>query len=305
MSRSIIFNILLLVVLQGGVVGQNAQLLVLGSSQDAGTPQVGCLKNCCSSIWDNPAYAKKVASVAFSDGKNFYLIDATPDLPAQYMAASAHYEGLSFGGIFITHAHIGHYTGLMYLGRESMGAKDIPVYCMPRMKQFLEENGPWNQLVTLGNIQLIALQEEREYPLINGVSVKPLKVPHRDEYSETVGFLINAEKSFLYLPDIDKWDVWERPIEAMIQTVDHAFIDATFFDGDELTGRDISEVPHPFVVESIARFEGLSESDRNKIQFIHLNHTNPLHDTSSAAYRQVIDFGAHVAQEGLIVPLND
>jgi len=32
--------------------------------------------------------------------------------------------GLS--GIFLTHRHIGHYAGLMYLGKEVIGAKDLP-----------------------------------------------------------------------------------------------------------------------------------------------------------------------------------
>eukprot|EP00957_Ditylum_brightwellii_P156501 11911053-Ditylum_brightwellii.AAC.1 len=63
-------------------------------------------------------------------------------------------------GIFLTHAHIGHYTGLMYLGREALGAVDVPVYAMPRMRSFLKNNGPWSQLVSLGNINIQNLEEK-------------------------------------------------------------------------------------------------------------------------------------------------
>jgi pyrroloquinoline quinone biosynthesis protein B len=131
-----------------------------------------------------------------------------------------------------------------------------------------------------------------------------LQVPHRDEFSETVGYRISGPNhSALFIPDINKWELWERSISDEIDNVDYALLDATFFDGDELPGRDMSEIPHPFVVESMALFDPLPAAERSKIWFIHMNHSNPLLDSNSNAYRRVIEAGYNVAHEGLQLPL--
>ena len=199
------------------------------------------------------------------------------------------YESSDFpDAIFITHAHIGHYTGLMYLGRESANADSVPVYTMPRMKNFIENNGPWSQLVNLGNIVPKKLDTSGVIQL-GTVTIDCFLVPHRDEYSETVGFRIKGpNKSVLFIPDIDKWHKWDRSIIEFISSVDYAFLDATFYDGEEIRQRDISEIPHPFVIESMALFDGLPDEEKQKIQFIHLNHTNPLLNSDSKQHKRVI-----------------
>ena len=172
---------------------------------------------------------------------------------------------------------MGHYVGLLQLGREAMGAKGMPVYLMPRMKEFLENNAPWSQLVALGNIKLILIAQDQPIQLTSNLRVTPLKVPHRDEFSETVGFRIEtSEKSLLFIPDIDKWPLWERDIRAEVARVDVALLDATFYQEGELPNRNMSEIPHPFVAETINLFSPLPATEKRKIKFIHFNHTNPL-----------------------------
>lgn len=176
-------------------------------------------------------------------------------------------------GILLTHAHIGHYLGLAQLGREVMGAKNVRVYAMPRMREFLEKNGPWDQLVKLGNISLHAMQGE--FALNERISVTALRVPHRDEYSETVGFIVKGpNRSILWLPDIDKWEKWDTPLESVLERVDIAYVDGTFHTADELPGRNMSEIPHPFIIETIQRLG--NSLVKAKIRFIHLNQSNPL-----------------------------
>lgn len=300
--RSCVLCCTFLILGQQLVLGQTLELIVLGTSQDAGTPQIACDRSCCSERWKSKE-THSVASLGFSDGERFYMIDATPDFPVQFMEAQSHFVGQSFGGIFLTHAHIGHYTGLMYLGREAMGASNTPVYCMPRMKAFLEANGPWSQLVTLGNIKLVELSSNQAVQLSSELQIIAVPVPHRDEFSETVGYEVVAQQSLFYVPDIDKWKIWEQPIEAVIAAVDYALLDGTFFSGDELPGRDLSTIPHPFVEESLKRFEALSSEERNKIHFIHLNHSNPLHDPNSSASKVVAGFGAYVAKKNMVFDL--
>ena len=198
---------------------------------------------------------------------------------------------------------MGHYAGLMFLGHEAMGGKNIQVYAMPRMQGYLRSNGPWSQLVEFNNIVLQPLTHNKAVTLA-GMSVTPLLVPHRDEFSETVGYLIKgANKSALFIPDINKWSVWETEIAQIIQTVDYALLDATFYGDGELPGRDMSKVPHPLVTETMKALSGLSLEERNKVWFIHMNHTNPLLNPGSEEANTVRANGFNIAVEGIRLPL--
>jgi pyrroloquinoline quinone biosynthesis protein B len=169
----------------------------------------------------------------------------------------------------------------MYIGKEGMNGSKIPVYAMPRFINFLTNNGPWSQLVSLGNMNLKPLESQAPITLDSGLTVIPIVVPHRDEFSETVGYkIIGAKKSALYIPDIDKWKLWERNIIKEVNAVDYAFIDGTFYEDGEIN-RPIKEVPHPFISETVSIFKNEPLSVKQKIYFIHLNHTNPAHNKTS------------------------
>ena len=279
-------------------------LIVLGTAQDAGSPQINCTKICCQAIFDGKQNATPVVALGVIDPVNHeqFLFEATPDITLQLrtLKNSAPLEISEIPtAIFLTHAHIGHYTGLMYLGKEAMNAQQVPVFVYPKMQVFLENNGPWSQLVTNKNIVLKTMQTNKLQQLNSQLSVLPFQVPHRDEFSETVGYQINGpKKSALFIPDIDKWEKWETSIIDAIQKVDYAFIDATFFSGKEIQARDISEIPHPFVIESIELFEKLPPTEKAKIHFIHMNHTNPLLKPKSFESKQVEALGFNIARPG-------
>ena len=224
------------------------------------------------------------------------MIDATPDFPKQYHVLTQN-GNYNLEGILLTHAHIGHYTGLMHLGREVMGAKSLSVYVMPRMKTFLESNGPWDQLVTLGQIDLRSMRDKSTQPLNQRISVNPFLVPHRDEFSETVGYrVVGPSHSLVYIPDIDKWENWDRDIGEVILENDYILIDGTFFGDGEIPNRSMEEIPHPFIIESMERFNNLSEKEKSKIRFIHLNHTNPALNNESAERKSMTLKGLKVAR---------
>jgi len=207
-------------------------------------------------------------------------------------------------GVFLTHAHIGHYTGLMHFGREAVGASDIPVYAMPMMAAYLSNNGPWDQLLSLQNIELRPLADGVPVELNGSLRVTPIQVPHRQEYSETVGYRIDGpNKSAVFIPDIDKWENWSTDIRDVIRDVDYALLDATFFADGELPGRDMSMIKHPFVSESMALFDALSDEQKSRVIFIHMNHTNPLLIDGSPAQSEVQKRGFRFAKEGLRLPL--
>jgi len=256
-------------------------VVVLGIAQDGGYPQAGCRRADCIEAFESGKRAH-VASLGIVDpvSGQRWIIDATPDFPTQLhqleRIAGPPRSGASIlDGILLTHAHIGHYLGLAHLGREVLGARRIAVFAMPRMRAFLQTNGPWSQLVTLENISLEKLAADERISLNERISVTPLLVPHRDELSETVGFLVHGPaRSILWLPDIDKWEKWSMPIEDLVASVDIAYLDATFYSAGELPGRNLAEIPHPTVEETMARFAG--STSRAKIRFIHLNQSNPL-----------------------------
>lgn len=279
---------------------KETSIVILGTIQDAGSPQIGCLKECCSQLKDQDKKNRKVCSMGVinPNSRTKYLIDATPNISEQlnYLNKLGTSEKL-VDGIFLTHAHIGHYTGLMYLGKEGVSARDINVYALSRMKNFLETNGPWEKLVQNKNIKLKDLSNQDTVFLDKNLKVLPIVVPHRDEYSETVGYKVIGEtRSALFIPDIDKWDKWDLSIIQEISKVDYAFIDGTFYDGEEINHRDISEIPHPFIIESMSLLKNLSSKEKNKVYFIHLNHTNPALDEDSNAFKQIHENGFHVAR---------
>ena len=246
------------------------ELVVLGIAQDAGIPHLGCDQPLCRSIRDGKRKPERVSSlglVSRATGQA-YLFDATPDMVSQLGTLTA---GKAPAGVFLTHAHIGHYTGLMYFGRESMDAKGVPIYGSERMVRFLTGNGPWSQLVTRNNITLKPLIPDTPVVLDGGVRVTPFVVPHRDEFTDTVGYLIErGSRRAIFIPDIDQWSKWSRSIRELVDGVDLAFLDGTFASADELPGRAIADIPHPLMPAT----RGLLKGARGQVWFIHLNHTN-------------------------------
>ena len=273
---------------------QAQKLYVLGTLQDGGSPHMGCEKLCCA-VQKSQDY---VSSIGVVGERQSFIFDATPDFVSQtnYLKEVSGHKSVA---IFLTHAHMGHYTGLMNLGREAYNAVKTMVYAMPKMVHFLSKNGPWSQLVSLKNIALMPLQENQIVFLDQSLSVTPLKVPHRDEYSETVGYLIKGKnKTALYVPDIDKWSKWNRSIVALVKKVDYAFLDGTFFADGELP-RPMSEVPHPFVSETAALLGSLPLKERQKVYFIHLNHSNPARNSAFKGRLDLERLGFQFAAFGL------
>ena len=264
----------------------NWELVVLGIAQDAGIPQLNCQQPLCVSIRAGKRRAERVSSLGLIDrtsGRAF-LFDATPDFNAQIHALTG---GRPPDGIFLTHAHIGHYTGLMYLGRESINARAVPVYATDKMLEFLDTNGPWSQLVALGNIERRPVEFDRALTIADSVRVTAFRVPHRDEFSDTVGYRIEGpRKSAIFIPDIDRWEKWERSIRDVANSVDLAFLDGTFASPTEVN-RNIEEIPHPMM----GRTRELLKGTKAKLWFIHINHTNAEIDAED------------VVREGMTFPL--
>lgn len=261
-------------------------LIVLGIAQDAGIPHLRCTTGVCAAVRSGKRKPEKVSSVGVVNRRTgqAYLFDATPDFVAQVDALTG---GKPPDGIFLTHAHIGHYTGLMYLGRESIGARDVAVLGTARMAAYLRANGPWSLLVANRNIVLTAVEPGRAIEVAPGLRVTPFLVPHRDEFSDTVGYRIEGPRATaLYVPDTDRWETWPTSIRTLAETADLAFLDGTFASASEVPGRNINEIPHPLMAATRKLLAGV----RARLWFIHVNHTNAEIDAADVV-REGMEFG--------------
>ncbi len=249
--------------------------LLLGVAQDAGVPHIGCNCQTCMLARQDPHQRQLPVSLALIDHRahTSWVIDATPAFPEQLAMLQAYAPGYQLAGVLLTHAHIGHYTGLMYLGREALNAKSVPVYASPMLCAYLTSNGPWSQLVKLGNISLRPITASVPLALSQRLRVTPLQVPHRAEFSDTLAYLVHGPaRSLFYCPDIDRWEHWSQSLPRLLETVDIALLDGTFFSTTELPGRDLAEIPHPLVGATVELLAGTPA----RVYFIHLNHSNPL-----------------------------
>lgn len=279
----------------------NQYIVVLGTAQDGGFPHIGCSRDCCLAFYQGKASKQKVVSLGLIDidSQQKFLFEATPDITTQLAELENNHlkKESIIDGIFLTHAHIGHYTGLQFLGREALGKKNIPVFAMPKMKSFLENNGPWSQLVDLKNIKISNIKHDSAIAFNPNLKVTPFLVPHRDEFSETVGYKIEGEKkSVLFIPDINKWKLWKKDIIEEVKKVDYAFLDATFLKDGEIP-RPMSEVPHPFISETVDVFKNESFETKQKVIFIHFNHSNPALQPNSKERKEIEKLGFQFASE--------
>jgi len=281
---------------------QQPFVVVLGTAQDGGFPQAGCTNACCDWARADLSRRRLPACLGVVDpvSQQRWMLDCTPNFPEQLEVLNQVSDpSWGLAGVFLTHGHIGHYVGLIHLGKEVMGARGIPLYVMPRMRSFIESDSPWRQLVEQDHVRVHPLSHGGEVVLNERIRITPFEVPHRDEISETVGFRVSGPgRSIIHLPDIDSWDAWQGDVSTLLSGVAVAWLDGTFYDDSELPHRNLAAISHPFMVDSLAHFQGLPKDLRSRIRFTHLNHSNPAANPESEQAGQVRSSGHHIAVEG-------
>ncbi len=296
-------------------LGQAPFVRVVGTTQDGGLPHAACSCERCERARREPSFRRHVASLALVDPAGeppaVFLIDATPDLPEQLErladlrhATAGRVDRAPLDGILLTHAHIGHYLGLAFLGYEVVHVQGLPVWATARLGAYLRTNGPWSQLVGKGEIDLRELVPGVEIALTESLRLTPLLVPHRDEYSDTVGFLVSGpRRRLLYVPDTDRWETWDPPLLERLAGVDVAILDGTFYSTDELPGRSVGEIGHPLMRVTMDLLADRVASGQLEVHFTHLNHSNPALTPASPAGAEIRGRGFRILEEGLELPL--
>lgn len=286
--------------------GENSRysLWVLGTAQDGGVPHVGCKRECCERARRTGAHRYPVSiGIVDRTTHSLAMIEASPEIDAQiallHARSDLHGRGRNpIDALLLTHAHIGHYAGLVHFGREVASTKELPVFSTARMARYLSTNGPWSQLVDLRQIELRTVEPRARFELLPGLDVEAFPVPHRDEFSDTMAYKIHGpDHVVLFVPDVDRWDAHPGLLDQLLDGVDTAYIDGTFWDGRELPGRDITEIPHPLIVDTMLRMAERARQRPGSIRFLHLNHTNPLwHDETLRARVKTLGFA--IAERG-------
>ena len=255
--------------------------ILLGTAQDAGVPQTGCTCPNCQRAWANPEHRRRVVCLGLVDEttNQSWLIDATPDVKEQLHALNQFAPNCTLAGILITHVHMGHYTGLIQFGPEAKNSNNLPVYTTESVENYLRQNAPWSFLENQNNIAFRRLTYNNSVSLSSNLHITPIPVPHRDEFSDTLAFVVKGpQKQLFFCPDIDswddwnEWDKWNHDVREFVSTMDVALLDAPFYSAAELPGRDMSKIRHPLVTDTMARLAGVD----CRVYLTHLNHSNPL-----------------------------
>ncbi|VAW09607.1 hypothetical protein MNBD_ACTINO02-3133 [hydrothermal vent metagenome] len=263
-----------------------AHVVVLGSGQDAGAPQFG----------GPPVEITRTASsllVTSPSGTN-YLFDASPDIRTQSQRNT--FDPHQLGGVFLTHAHMGHYLGLAHFGNEAAATASVRCFGTASMHTFLTHNEPWRALFTRRHLEFSVLVPGVDVPLDESLTITAHLVPHRPDFTDTVGYVVTNRKtqgSMLYLPDIDAWDQWPDS-RRIVDSTTLAFLDASFSSGAELPGREIANFPHPLVSDTIAHFD----TSPGQIVLTHINHSNPLGTVGADATDMAARAGFLIAADG-------
>jgi pyrroloquinoline quinone biosynthesis protein B len=293
---------------------RGARILVLGTAQDGGVPHAACSCTRCLAARREPERRRSVSSLAVVTEKRTFLVDATPDVREQLeelrlatergRAEVGGVDRQPLGGVLLTHAHIGHYLGLAFFGFEAVHTRHMPVFATQRMIDFLRRNDPWRELLRRGNIALYIAPPGAPFELADGVMVTPIAAPHRDELSDTVGYLFRGPRaSLLYVPDTDAWEGWRPAISELARGVDYALLDGTFYSPAELPGRDVTKIGHPLITRTMDLLGPLVAGGKPRVFFTHLNHSNPALETDSAARREIERRGFRVLDEAQEFPL--
>ncbi|MFP5331537.1 MAG: MBL fold metallo-hydrolase [Acidimicrobiia bacterium] len=262
------------------------RVTVLGSGQDGGLPQAGAHHPNDEMARRGEIPERTGPSLLVEDASLRLICDVSPDFRLQWWKRSEAPDAIA-----LTHAHIGHYVGLAHFGKETMAAHQVPVHASPRMLDFLSHQAPWNALFEGAHLR------PAQNSTWAGHTIDLISVPHRSEYTDTMA--VSVAGRVLWLPDIDSWERWPEA-EHVIAAHELVFLDATFWSGDEIPDRNLADIPHPLVPETLERFHHLD----NRRVLVHLNHTNPLCDPTSPEHATVVDAGFEVATDGLTMDLS-
>ncbi len=309
------------------------QIRILGTAAGGGFPQWNCRCRNCRRLREGKLRAspRSQAQVAISsDGSNWYLLNASPDLRYQIEASPALHPRTGpfagngrltrdspVAGVVLTGGDLDQVLGLLLL-RE---LQPLRIYAAGSVRSLLLEDNTvfaalsqvpeqtlWTEIIPgrefelesvcgmSSGIRCRAIAQEPHFPAYVPPGRRSMLNPSESE----LGLALDAPDGgrLLYMPSVA--DVDDAGLELM-QSADVLLFDGTFWSDDELkpvTGRTARQMGHLPVGGPGGSLERLAALTRPQKIYSHINHTNPMLDEDSREYHQVREAGWRVAEDG-------
>lgn len=305
------------------------RIIVLGSAAGGGFPQWNCAcRNCAAVRRGEPGFVpRSQSSLAVSaNGRDFLLLNASPDLRAQIAATPALHADEKLGcrnspvaAVMVTNADVDHIAGLLSL-REG---QPFTLYATDAVGRVLAGNPVFGVLSDVVARRVLPLDTPTTIfgPRgALGLTVEAFAVPGKvalfleqgdpavgDRTDHTIGLRVSddAGRAFHYIPGCAAVDsaLAERLTGSRL-----VLFDGTLFSDDEMivqglsrkSGRRMGHVPMSGDGGSLVAFSRLDVARR---VYIHINNSNPVLDPASVERQAVESAGWEVAHDGMEIDL--
>jgi pyrroloquinoline quinone biosynthesis protein B len=244
------------------------RLRLLGTAAGGGVPQWNCACPSCEYSRNTRTHRTQECALVSGNGDDWYLINASPDLRTQLIAAPEVTPGperrqTPLRGVFLTDAELDHTLGLFSL-RE---AESLDVYATPAVLSALEKAMPVKAM-TNARWHAINIGETTAFP---GFTAKafPLgeKRPRYAEGAEGSNWVIGLRlNDVVYAPCFPEWTA---ELDEALEGARIAVLDGTFFEASEMPN-----VSGHLSIEDSRKH--LKRFENTEFRYTHLNNTNPL-----------------------------
>ena len=295
--------------------------VVLGAAAGGGFPQWNCRCPICRFAWEGSPSVKPrtQASLAVSaDGRDWVLLNASPDLRAQILATPAlHPQGLPrgspIGAVVLTGAEVDQIAGLLTLRERS----NFALYATAETLAALEANPIFGVLAN-GVVNRSAVALAQSFVLTNGLRAELFAVPGKtalylenDEPELTAETGVNVGVEITYgearLAYVPSAAVITQGLLERLSRANVILFDGTLYDDEEMivngtgqkTGRRMGHVPLDGAEGTLRQLAGLT----GRQILTHINNTNPMLVDGSPQRRNVEAAGFEIAEDGMEILL--
>jgi len=301
------------------------RILLLGTAAGGGVPQWNCCCTNCQASRSNPQTARSQSQLAVSgDGKDWMLINASPDLREQLYRTPQLHPRAEFGlrntpvaGVMLTSADLDHILGLLLM-REFT---PISIYATESILRIIESNAFFSMLKRMpGQQRTHVLQHGNAVAPIAGVTIIPIELPGSfpmhippamrpslNTREMTLGLVFESAtgKRAAYLPALP---ALTQQLLEKLAGCDLLLVDGTLWSSDELqrlhantpSAEEMGHMPIGGATGSLERLKDLSHVRR---VYTHINNSNPILAADTPEQKAVLDAGFEIAFDGMEIIL--
>ncbi|QSA95866.1 pyrroloquinoline quinone biosynthesis protein PqqB [Methylococcus sp. EFPC2] len=303
------------------------KIRVLGAGAGGGFPQWNCNCHNCKRLraGELRGTRRTQSSIAVSsDGRNWLLFNASPDIRAQLEAFPESHprtgvRDTGIKAILLIDSQIDHTTGLLML-RES--TSPLEIYCSEMVKQDLTTGFPLFTMLEhyckVSHHPVPLNGEAFTIPSIDDLRIythalkskAPPYSPHRHDPhpGDNIGVIveqISTGRKLYYAPGLGEI---EPHVYGAMQAADCVLVDGTFWQHDEMSRAGICEkraleMGHLPQSGEGGMIETLSTVPAGRKILIHINNTNPILDEDTPERKTLEQAGIEVAFDGMEITL--